>query len=892
MNEKIKKRDKGHKPGIKSQGPYEREVTGFKFLGLPYKEFVYLQRGVGNQTARQIIRSRLFNYNSLHGHLNKSLEKIGRVSGREKTYFKLNKNPVTWISIQRQSPDGSATTTLDTEESGGYRAPIPPIIWGFVAGRGAFFSTRAGATLESIALYVYGDVSQASRMASASGLDPREPLPAGFRIDPTGAPFTERARNSLQRALNQGTIIRYDTGEAPEIEGGQMYRIDLPSGQVEVTEGQFKGLLRGIRTVLLRKIRYLQGLAQDLNALRNRHVARSNNLVRFICDRVGGAELPEENFMAPVIERCQNNARILASLDVTDVLAASRQLQEVSNSVLETSEQYNRLSRRWKEYIRATISGGETSVTVLEWTRDISFATAAALGTAVVAPIAIGAAGVVATSASGLAITAGAGGVVSGTAALVRETATQVSEVGHGLREEVDIGQIFSQAGAEAITGFVGALMGGALAGRFVSFFGRYIANISDDVLMSLSQRFGREITREFIFACAQRMSDFGAGVLASPITTAIGTAIDFFRGTSPPPTMDQFLDRIAREMTRGAILQLVIGAFVQGAARRLPTTRGETSARAVTSPVETEEPTIRIRRPGLEEEVTTRYRRPGFEEEVTSVWRPGEEQTRTYRRGGFEEESTRIWRPEEQQIRRYRPSAFEEETTGVWRPEERRSRMEIEEAEPTIVEAPVLRGEARPMSAREIQEFWLRAFRREPIVSPENVEYVSDQLTFEFAYRNAGGVEELPIAFVDPESGRIWINTQAEDFLTLFHETIHQYAISTGGRNRFVRRCGTFMEEGITEWITRRHLGPHPHAHPYDPHVRLIDNMILKGGVTPDAILTAYMDGDLTPMRAQLERRFNGDRLLVDRFLDEVRDGNIEVAEWILETGREPPAF
>lgn len=204
----------------------------------------------------------------------------------------------------------------------------------------------------------------------------------------------------------------------------------------------------------------------------------------------------------------------------------------------------------------------------------------------------------------------------------------------------------------------------------------------------------------------------------------------------------------------------------------------------------------------------------------------------------------------------------------------------------------------AAGMSLSDLRRFFFRALRRLPMAHDDMVELAVDPRTFEVAYRNAGGTGDLPSAFVDPVSGRIWVDLTSGDALTLFHESIHQYSIATGARGRFTRRFGYFLEEAITEWITRRNLGPHASRHPYDPHVAFLERMMAQRGISPEAVERAYLDGDIDGLSAAIESGFGGDALLTHRFLEALRNIQGDMsgrdafndAGYMLQTGLEPP--
>jgi hypothetical protein len=185
-----------------------------------------------------------------------------------------------------------------------------------------------------------------------------------------------------------------------------------------------------------------------------------------------------------------------------------------------------------------------------------------------------------------------------------------------------------------------------------------------------------------------------------------------------------------------------------------------------------------------------------------------------------------------------------------------------------------------RPMSVQETKEFFTKALRRPSPLSEQNVELSVDRVTYERAWRNAGGGPRLPPAFTDQTSGRVWVLVGQDDSLLMFHESIHQLSIRTGARPRFVARFGDFLEEGITEGLTRRHLGPQAMRNSYDRHVRFIEMMESRMGVPMQTVERAYIDGELGALEAAIRAGLNGDRDLAASFMMSLRNIGYEVGD------------
>jgi hypothetical protein len=178
----------------------------------------------------------------------------------------------------------------------------------------------------------------------------------------------------------------------------------------------------------------------------------------------------------------------------------------------------------------------------------------------------------------------------------------------------------------------------------------------------------------------------------------------------------------------------------------------------------------------------------------------------------------------------------------------------------------------------KEIRTIFRRAINREPTLNLNNLERDVDPLTFREAWKNAGGRGAPPAAFVDPKTSRIWVGFGNEDTLLVFHEAVHQYSIANQARELFVNEYGAFLEEGVTESVTRQTLGPRWSSHAYDPAVSMIDQMQSHLGVPQSAVVSAYLDGNRDVLRAAIQTGFGGDGALTGTFLSALR--NIGIAD------------
>jgi hypothetical protein len=232
----------------------------------------------------------------------------------------------------------------------------------------------------------------------------------------------------------------------------------------------------------------------------------------------------------------------------------------------------------------------------------------------------------------------------------------------------------------------------------------------------------------------------------------------------------------------------------------------------------------------------------------------------------------------------------------------------------------PAAAGTAIPLSREDAQKLIADRIKLGLVVDPEEVEIV-DRFTFEKAYENAGwnGQGDLPAAFTDPTvirigpvgaglepgrkpgqpSGRLWIRQDADDPQNTFHEAIHSISIKASARNQFLQRFGFFLEEGITESLTRKHFGAPAAAHPYDPHVAFVKRLSSRLGISEEHLTRAYLDGDIEVLTRAIWQGLGRNRALADSFLGALRNVGTNVdnrqalsdAVYIMMTGTMPPA-
>jgi len=222
------------------------------------------------------------------------------------------------------------------------------------------------------------------------------------------------------------------------------------------------------------------------------------------------------------------------------------------DSLLEAERKYNLCHKWYYMWKNGTIEGAERAVTTLKVTAVVG---------AIAATIATG--GMAAAAEAGLVGVSLAAGAGAGWYGISSEAGKQAGESIVGMREEADIKAILSRGATDFVTGFVGAITGGALSKVFMKAFGPYIASISDDALATIGRRMNLSIdkVRELML---NYISDFLGGIGSSPATTA--TQVMMTKITDPskaPKTAGDFVHLVVEEMVKGGIIQLFLGGFM-----------------------------------------------------------------------------------------------------------------------------------------------------------------------------------------------------------------------------------------------------------------------------------------------------------------------------------------
>ncbi|MGQ9677141.1 MAG: eCIS core domain-containing protein [Chloroflexota bacterium] len=400
-------------------------------------------------------------------------------------------------------------------------------------------------------------------------------------------------------------------GEAPSTEAAaavaeERYNLTIGNDVLEnVTRAQ------AIR-VLRRHYQRIEGWteAEAGSHKRLKDICAEQWIVASIADNLGGVVMPGLEIW--------NLPRSLLTAAKSDLDAGD--VKKSVDSISKAEEAYVACHRIFYHYKEGHISGAETAVTALKVTA-IAGAVAATVATGGIA--AGGAAptlGIAAGTAKlGLAGVSTTVGVTAGAYGMTQEAATQTGEQLVGTRESFDLLAILRRGAVDAVTGFVGALTGGALSGLLKSTFGSYLRNVGDNVLLEMG------LTRDAFLTNSQRfLADFLGGVGVAPLTTAVAAVVNrLLGGEKLPDTPGEFVDRVVQEMVRGGAIQLFLGGFMHAYGVRPPQAVSAAAPRGPTTPSGAvpleyaptlEAPTVGATRPGAGPGPTTTLPAPPFE--------------------------------------------------------------------------------------------------------------------------------------------------------------------------------------------------------------------------------------------------------------------------------------
>jgi hypothetical protein len=293
-----------------------------------------------------------------------------------------------------------------------------------------------------------------------------------------------------------------------------------------------------------------------------RKAREESPVVSHISGVFGFVSLPDETIWIPAESRI---AEAREALIRGDIISAARSAGEAARKVGEAN---NKVS----EYREGTTKGAGRA----EFSLEVVVATSAAVVAVGTAGIAAGAGG--AGALTGLATGATAGGsagftgIVAGSAyGAAQQTARQASEVGLGLRREIDWGGIGFDALFGIVTGYLGGKLGGALVEIGGKFVDRFLTN-------PVTSSFGRRIA-------TMVLADLVSGQLISVLHGAskmVFNAARWRKGLTVEGFIDEVIERLFDP--RAAFLNLIMGAANRRLAIRAIASAAATSGALPTS--------------------------------------------------------------------------------------------------------------------------------------------------------------------------------------------------------------------------------------------------------------------------------------------------------------------
>ena len=170
--------------------------------------------------------------------------------------------------------------------------------------------------------------------------------------------------------------------------------------------------------------------------------------------------------------------------------------------------------------------------------------------------------------------------------------------------------------------------------------------------------------------------------------------------------------------------------------------------------------------------------------------------------------------------------------------------------------------------------ELTTQMFRRPVRDMTGEIHYYATRDAYIEAFRQNWPNTRVPrgAAYRDPVTGHIHLSPAA-DLWSLVHETIHKISRESlpAGRQLF----GAFLDEGITEAVTRDRVGPRPASRTYrgryEANVAFVRR--LQSGLGVAVVENAILHGDYRSFRAAVKRAFGGSEQRTFDFLNRVRN-------------------
>jgi len=291
----------------------------------------------------------------------------------------------------------------------------PPILWGLNETANRFYASVIWPNIikADLLLYIFGREDYPYTLKDENGEVLPEQMMHGQTIT-----FSEDSETSVvslkhrRDGLETGSVMRAGSYPESSSAAGEYYTLPMEDGEMQLNEEQFRALQMGWITWLQRKAKHAFSMAKIYLETQTDHVEGSNSLIRGISDWRGDVDLPSySNYLNPM----QEATSILIALNLLDhtepVLTNAQTVSSLFRRFADVARDVQQARYEWDVYITGTISGADAMVATLETVRNVSFAVAAGLAGAAVAPAAFAAvvAGKGTAVATGAAIVAGAG---------------------------------------------------------------------------------------------------------------------------------------------------------------------------------------------------------------------------------------------------------------------------------------------------------------------------------------------------------------------------------------------------------------------------------------------------------------------------------------------------
>jgi hypothetical protein len=167
-------------------------------------------------------------------------------------------------------------------------------------------------------------------------------------------------------------------------------------------------------------------------------------------------------------------------------------------------------------------------------------------------------------------------------------------------------------------------------------------------------------------------------------------------------------------------------------------------------------------------------------------------------------------------------------------------------------------------MTAAELTEFAAEVLRRPVRPMEGQAHFYDDVASYEAEFsRRFPGKKAPGGGYFDPKTGELHVSPRG-NLLTVLHEAIHKVAEETSPLAK--QLLGQYLNEGITEEITRDRFGPRAGSHAYDRNVAFVE--LLQDRLGVDVVENAILHGDYRAFRETVRTRLGGSEVETLEFM------------------------